>query len=350
MDLSIDQVVNLAVEARASDIHICAGIPIKLRVDGKLVSLNDRVLSEADCEEYAKMLTTQYEKIKEIGELDLSVGFPGGIRCRVNLYRERGSVSAAIRILNNNVPGMEELGLPVVINKLIELKQGLVLVTGQTGSGKSTTMAYMIDQINRTSAKHIVTFEEPIEYIHPPIQSVVNQREVGLDTRTLKDGLKAVLREDPDVILIGELRTLEEIEMALTIAETGHLVFATLHTNSAAETVDRVVDVFPAQQQTQVRMQLSMALRAVICQQLLPHICGKGRVLATEVMMMTPAIANLIREGKTPQIENCITTDLSIGSHLMDTSLIELFKKGKVSREDVLMAAHNQEFVRRSVR
>ena len=346
--LSMPEIIARAQKLRASDIHIVCGIPIRLRIDGKLQNLDDNVMAPEDCESYARDLTNHYDAIAEIGEQDLAIGFPDGTRCRVNLFRQQGYVSAAIRILNNHIPAFEELGLPAAVSRFTDFKQGIVLVTGETGSGKSTTLACLLDKINHTQGKHIITLEDPIEYIYTPDQCIINQREVGQDTRSYHDGLKSILREDPDVILIGEMRSLTTIETALIAAETGHLVFATLHTNSAADTVDRIVDVFPASQQAQVRMQLSMCLQAVVCQQLLPHLSGRGRVLATEVMTATPAIRNLIREGKTPQIANAIATSGTEGNHLMDSSLITLFKQRKISSDTAIKAAHDREYVKRS--
>ena len=346
--LSMPEIIARAQKLRASDIHIVCGIPIRLRIDGKLQNLDDNVMTAEDCEAYARDLSNHYDAIAEIGEQDLAIGFPDGTRCRVNLFRQQGYVSAAIRILNNHIPAFEELGLPAAVSRFTDFNQGIVLVTGETGSGKSTTLACLLDKINHTQGKHIITLEDPIEYIYTPDQCIINQREVGQDTRSYHDGLKSILREDPDVILIGEMRSLTTIETALIAAETGHLVFATLHTNSAADTVDRIVDVFPASQQAQIRMQLSMCLQAVVCQQLLPHLSGRGRVLATEVMTATPAIRNLIREGKTPQIANAIATSGAEGNHLMDSSLITLFKQRKISSDTAIKAAHDREYVKRS--
>ncbi|MDD5902000.1 MAG: PilT/PilU family type 4a pilus ATPase [Oscillospiraceae bacterium] len=345
---SLDEIITKAQELRASDIHIVCGIPIRVRIDGKLVSLDDNIMTHEDCVYYAKELSPNYDEIADIGEQDVALGFADGTRCRINLFRQQGSVSAAIRILNDHIPSFKELGLPLEVEQFTEFNQGIVLVTGETGSGKSTTLACLLDKINHTQSKHIITLEDPIEYIYHPDKCIINQREVGQDTRSFQDGLKSILREDPDVILVGEMRTFSTIETALIAAETGHLVFATLHTNSAADTIDRIVDVFPADQQTQVRMQLSMSLQAVICQQLLPHMSGMGRVLATEVMIANNAIRNLIREGKTPQIANSIATTAADGNHLMDSSLISLFKQRKISSEVAIRAAHDREYVRRS--
>ena len=346
--LTLDEIITKAQRLRASDIHIVCGIPIRVRVDGKLHNLDTNVMTAEDCESYARDLSNHYDEISHIGEQDLAVTFGEGIRCRVNLFRQQGYVSAAIRILNNHIPAFDELGLPPQIANFTDFNQGIVLVTGETGAGKSTTLACLLDKINHTQGKHIITLEDPIEYIYTPDQCIINQREVGQDTRSYADGLKSILREDPDVILIGEMRSLSTIETALIAAETGHLVFATLHTNSAADTVDRIVDVFPAEQQAQIRMQLSMCLQAVVCLQLLPHVSGRGRVLATEVMTATPAIRNLIREGKTPQIANAIATTGSEGNHLMDSSLITLYRQHKITSECAIKHAHDPDYVRRS--
>lgn len=345
---SLPEIITKAQRLRASDIHIVCGIPIRVRVDGRLNNLDTNIMTAQDCEEYAKEISNHYDDISHIGEQDLAIGFADGTRCRVNLFRQQGYVSAAIRILNNHIPAFEELGLPAAVANFTNFNQGIVLVTGETGSGKSTTLACLLDKINHTQNKHIITLEDPIEYIYASDQCIINQREVGQDTRSYADGLKAILREDPDVILIGEMRNYATIETALIAAETGHLVFATLHTNSAADTVDRIVDVFPAEQQHQIRMQLSMSLQAVVCQQLLPHMSGRGRVLATEVMIANGAIRNLIREGKTPQIGNAIATSGDMGNHLMDSSLISLYKQRKITSDMAIKHAHDPDYVRRS--
>lgn len=345
---TLPDIIAKAQHLRASDIHIVCGIPIRLRIDGKLHDLDNNIMTAEDCESYAREISNHYDEISHIGEQDLAIGFPDGTRCRVNLFRQQGYVSAAIRILNNHIPAFEELGLPHHVANFTDFNQGIVLITGETGSGKSTTLACLLDKINHTQGKHIITLEDPIEYVYTPDMCIINQREVGQDTRSYADGLKAILREDPDVILIGEMRSLATIETALIAAETGHLVFATLHTNSAADTVDRIVDVFPAEQQAQIRMQLSMTLQAVVCQQLLPHLSGRGRMLATEVMIVNGAIRNLIREGKTPQIANAIATSGSEGNHLMDSSLITLFKQRKITSDAAIKHAHDPDYVRRS--
>lgn len=347
---SIHQIISLAKARRASDIHIVCGQPIRIRVDGTLLNLDENVLTSADCEAYAREISPKYEQITQIGELDLALSTPDGTRCRVNLFRQQGLVSAAIRILNDHIPSYEELHLPAVAKTFADYNQGIVLVTGETGSGKSTTLACILDQINHAQRKHIITLEDPIEYIYAQDRCTINQREIGRDTRSFEDGMKAILREDPDVILIGEMRSLETIETALTAAETGHLVFATLHTNSASDAIDRIVDVFPSHQQTQIRIQLSMTLKAVLSQQLLPRFSGSGRILAYEVMQVNPAIRNLIREGKTPQIENVIATTAAEGNVTMDNTLIRLYNDNEISRDVARLAARNTDYVAKATR
>ena len=266
---------------------------------------------------------------------------------RANLYRQSGHISCALRILSDSIPELEKLGLPPAVAEFPALRRGIVLVTGETGSGKSTTLAAILRRINQTRQAHIITLEDPIEYIHAPDRCVIDQREVGRDTASYADGLRAILREDPDVILIGEMRDLTTIETALTAAETGHLVFATLHTNSAADSIDRMVDVFPAERQRQIRMQLSMTLQAVLTQQLLPR-REKGRVAACEVMVVSPAIRNLIREGKTPQIANAVATSADLGSITMDNAILRLYKDRLITAETARQAAHDPEYVRKN--
>ena len=346
---TIPELVKSAQSLRASDVHIVCGIPVRIRIDGRLHDFDKNILTQEDCEHYCRQLSKRYDAIAEIGEQDLAVSMPDGTRCRVAIYRQQGNVSAAIRILNDHIPSFNELGLPQTVHKFTEFKQGIVLVTGETGSGKSTTLACLLDKINHTQNKHIITLEDPIEYIYKPDMCIVNQREIGMDTESFQKGLTSLLRADPDVILVGEMRDLATIEAALMAAETGHLVFATLHTNSAADTVDRIVDVFPTDQQEQIRVQLSMSIQAVLCQQLLPHMSGTGRVLATEVMLVNPAIRNLIREGKSFQIPNIITTTAAEGNHLMDTSLVQLHRQHKISTDVMFRASHDREYIQRAM-
>ena len=330
----IHEIIALAVEKGASDVHLICGLPVKCRIDGSICTLDGQTLTPEDCERYARALAGErYDAITQIGQLDFAASFAGGVRTRVNLFRQQGSVSAAIRILADRIPELEELGLPPVVESFAEYRSGIVLVTGETGSGKSTTLAAMLDRINRTRSGHIITLEDPIEYVYTPDRCIINQREIGKDTESYPAGLRAILREDPDVILIGEMRDLETIDTALTAAETGHLVFATLHTGSAAESVDRMVNVFPEGRQRQIRMQVSTSLRAVLSQQLLPCKSGRGRAAACEVMVVNSAIRNLIREDKTPQIDSFITMNGQSGCITMDAALQQLVKNGTISRQ-----------------
>lgn len=332
-DRMVTDFVKKAFEDGASDIHLVCNLTPRYRIDGSIREMSHQVLTPSQCQEMAKNLAgARFEEGKQAGELDLSQTI-AGLRCRLNLFLQQGEWSMAIRLLSDKIPDIKSLGLPSVAEELPLYNQGLVLITGETGSGKSTTLAAVLNQINLHQAKHILTLEDPIEYIYKPEKCVINQREIGKDTKSFAAGLRAALREDPDVILVGEMRDLETIETALTAAETGHLVFGTVHTNSAADSVDRIVDVFPAERQQQIRLQLSMTLKAVLSQQLLPKKSGTGRVLACEVMKTDGAIRNLIREGKTPQIYNSIQTTGNIGNILMDKALQNLYAEGLISRE-----------------
>ncbi len=343
--MRIETLIEQAAGLKASDLHLVFGLPPKVRLDGEMTDLPDCApLSDEDCERLAQELLGR--PMPPSGEKDLSLEVAGR-RVRANLFRQSGHVSAALRLLADQIPELDSLGLPPAVQTLPELQRGIVLVTGETGSGKSTTLAAMLRRINETRRDHIITLEDPIEYIHTPIRCLINQREIGRDTVSYAEGLRAILREDPDVILIGEMRDLVTIETALTAAETGHLVFATLHTNSAADSIDRVVDVFPAERQRQIRMQLSMTLQAVLSQQLLPR-QGGGRVAACELMMMSNAIRNLIREGKTPQIANAVATSAELGSITMDNALIRLYREKKITAEAACQAAHDADYVRKS--
>ena len=331
--MTITQLIEKARSVRASDIHLVCGLTPRCRVDGSIRELDEVRLDAEQCEAYAReMAGDGFDTLVRVGELDLARTF-AGVRCRLNLFRQQGAWSAAIRLLNEHIPDLAELGLPKAAAEFPDYSQGLVLITGETGSGKSTTLAAVLGQINKTQYKHILTLEDPVEYVYTPDKCVINQREIGRDTQSFAAGLRAALREDPDVILVGEMRDLETIETALTAAETGHLVFGTVHTNSAADSIDRIVDVFPAARQQQIRLQLSMSLRAVLSQQLLPRASGSGRVLACEVMKTDGAIRNLIREGKTPQIVNSIQTTGGIGNILMERALQNLLNTGTISRE-----------------
>lgn len=342
--MDLEELIYAAYQANASDIHIVCGLPIKCRIDGRIQSLTSEPLTHYDCEMYAEALAgAEYECMKEIGEIDTARSFQCGIRTRINIFRQRGSVSIAIRILADHIPELEELYLPPVISEFPQYRSGIVLITGETGSGKSTTLAALLNRINHTRQDHIITLEDPIEYVYTADRCIINQREIGRDTRSYADGLRSILREDPDVILIGEMRDLATIETALTAAETGHLVFATLHTNSAADSIDRMVSVFPDGQQKQIRLQLSTTLRAVVSQQFLPRAGRGGRVVACEIMVVNSAIKNLIREGKTPQIDSYISMNAQNGSITMDNTLQKMVKDGMISKETALEHCRDRE-------
>ena len=322
------------LRSRASDLHLTSNAPPMLRVDGGLKPVDDSVVWNAERVRSAlyTLLTEQQKQVFERElELDFAYTVTANARFRVNFYQQRSAVGAAFRLIPTEIKPLEALGVPDTVAEFSKLARGLVLVTGPTGSGKSTTLAALIDLVNRTRADHIVTVEDPIEFIHGNHRSLVNQREVGHDTHSFAAALKHVLRQDPDVILVGELRDLETISVALTAAETGHLVFATLHTQDAAQTIDRIIDVFPPHQQGQVRAQLAATLQGVVCQTLVKRTSGKGRVVATEVLVSTPAIANLIREGKTYQIASAMQGGRDRGMFTMDQHLAELVDAGKIS-------------------
>ena len=345
-----NDIVLEARHRRASDIHMVCGQPLRFRVDGSLTNFDDHVLTPADCESMGRELCgEQFSEIEKMGEIDLARSFAGHIRCRINAFRQQGCVSAAVRLLSSQIPVLENLGLPESVYQFVDYPRGIVLVTGETGSGKSTTMAAMLDRINHSRNEHIITLEDPIEYVYAQDRCTINQREIGRDTASYASGLRSILREDPDVILIGELRDLETIETALTAAETGHLVFATVHTNSAADTVDRLVSLFPSEKQQQIRLQLSTTLCAALAQQLLPRKSGEGRVLACEVLIANTAIRSLIREGKTSQINNAIATSAADGNISMDTALIRLVKNNSISAETAVRAAHDAGYVNKSL-
>jgi len=329
----------------ASDLHITVGVPPIIRVNGNLETLCDERYTAEDTKAVVSsiMSQNQLKVLEEKGQVDYSYSIPGKGRFRVNAYKQRGSYSMACRVVGTQIPSLQELHLPEIVHSLTQLNKGLVLITGPTGSGKTTTLASMIDIINHQRSCHILTLEDPIEYLHKHNKSMVNQREIGYDTKDYGAGLRAALRQDPDVILIGEMRDLETISIALTAAETGHLVFSTLHTVGTAKTIDRIIDVFPPHQQQQVRVQLSTVLQGVISQQLIPREDQKGRIVALEVMLANPAIRNLIREGKTHQINSIIQMSGKIGMVSMDSYLIDLLNKGKISKENALFYSLDQE-------
>ncbi len=344
---TIDGLVAQARQDGASDIHLICGLPPKYRKDGEIEDMSDIVLDEAECTRLSKELAGDaYDSFCENGELDLAGSYAGS-RCRVHIFKQQGIASVALRLLREEIPQLENLGLPPAALDLPNQHKGIVLVTGETGSGKSTTLAAMIDFVNHHRKAHIVTLEDPVEYIYKPDLCAINQREVGKDTKSFSEGLRASLREDPNVILIGEMRDKDTIETAITAAETGHLVFGTLHTGSASDAVDRIVQVFPEAMQTQIRLQLSMCLQAVLTQQLVPKI-GGGRCLACELMIVTDAIRNLIRSGNTPQIANTVATSSAIGGQTMDQALVRLVRSGQISRDTAVQFAHDREFIKKN--
>ncbi len=343
-DVHIDDILRMAIERKASDIHLTSSLPPMIRLDGELQPLPFETLTPEHCRRlvYDTLHDEQIQKFEQTHELDFGYGVTNLSRFRFNVYMQRGSVAGALRAIPTKIPAFDELGLPTVIREIGKRHSGLVLVTGPTGSGKSTTIASMIDDINENRTSHIMTIEDPIEYLHSHKKCMVNQRELHADTFTFHNALRAVLREDPDIILVGELRDLETIEAALTLAETGHLVFGTLHTRNAPSTIDRIVDVFSADQQAQIRVLLGNTLEGVVSQQLLPRL-GGGRVASIEIMLGTPAIKNLIREGKTHQMYSSIETSAQIGMQTMDRSLAEIFRQGLCSYEECLMRAVDKE-------
>lgn len=338
MLMEIENLLKTALEMGASDLHITVGKAPVLRIYGELQEMNMDKLDAIQTEKLARACLDdeKYETYRSMGETDASLSIPGLARFRINVYRQRGSAAIAIRILASQIPTMEDLHLPSGVKNLCSLREGLVLVTGPTGSGKSTTVASMLNEINMVRAAHIITLEDPIEYLFRHGKSIINQREIGHDSKSYQSALKAALREDPDVIFVGEMRDLETISIAITAAETGHLVLSTLHTLGAAKTVDRLIDVFPPHQQQQVRVQISMTLKAVISQRLIPETDGDGRLAAVELMMVTPAISNLIREGKTSNINMAIQTGGALGMQLLDKAIADLYRMHRVSREDAM--------------
>ncbi|OSB08363.1 type IV pilus twitching motility protein PilT [Paraclostridium bifermentans] len=349
MDI-FDILIN-ASDLGASDVHINSKCEPIARVNGKFIKISNELLSKSDTEKMANELieTQKLNEVKELGEYDFSISIKNLYRFRVNIYKQQDSYAIAARIINSKIPDLETLGLPNVVKEFVKKENGLVLVTGPTGSGKSTTLASILDSINKNFQKHIITLEDPIEYIYNRKNSIISQREIGKDTKNFKSGLKSVLRQDPDVILIGEIRDEETLATALTAAETGHLVFSTLHTIGAAQTIDRIIDMFQANQQNQIRMQLSSVCEGIISQQLIPNINNEGMVVATEVMVSTSAIKNLIRDSKTHQISNIIQTGSKNGMQLMDQDLVNLFKRRKISKESVINRCIDLEYTKRLI-
>ncbi|MEQ8764901.1 MAG: type IV pilus twitching motility protein PilT [Planctomycetota bacterium] len=351
--VSIEELLNVMIQRGGSDLHISASSPPKIRIDGKLVNTEYGVLSSELTQKliYSILSSDQVAKFEKNLELDFAFSVRNIGRFRTNVFMQRGSVASVMRMIPTTVKSFEDLGLPVkVCQNLCQIPKGLVLVTGATGSGKSTTLAAMVDHINQSRNCHVVTIEDPIEFVHSNKNSLFNQREIGADTRNFGNALRSVLRQDPDVILIGEMRDAETIESALTLAETGHLTFATLHTSDAVQTINRIVDVFPAHQQAQIRTQLSFSLQAVFCQQLLPRAGGKGRVMACEVLIANTAVRSLIRDDKAHQINSIIQTGAKLGMKTMNQTLYDLYAANLVSYDDALARSNDQEDLKRMFR
>lgn len=347
--LDMAELLRLMVEKKASDLHIVYGAPPMLRVDGHMTPTNFPKLTSDVCQRlvYSLLTDTQKQRFESMSELDVSFGIKNIGRVRMNVFRQRGVVGAALRAIPQKVQSLEELGLPPITFDILKIPKGLVLVTGPTGSGKSTSLAAMIDHLNEHQSGHIVTIEDPIEFIHTHKKSIINQREVGADTTSFGQALKYVLRQDPDIILIGEMRDIETIQAAVNIAETGHLVLATLHTTDAIQSINRIIDVFPPHQQAQVRAQLSFVLQAVFSQQLLPRLSGVGRILAAEVLIATPAIRNLIREEKIEQIIIAMQTGAKYGMQTMNMSLYDLYVRQQISNQEALAASTDPDDLKR---
>ncbi|MBI2848991.1 MAG: type IV pilus twitching motility protein PilT [Chloroflexi bacterium] len=348
--MNIDELLQIMVAKKASDLHLKVPALPTLRLRGELYPMQDRSpLAPADVQDAFEAITTdsQRERFKEEMEIDLAYSIPGVARFRVNASLQRGTIALAFRVIPFQVVGVEELGLPEVCKNLALKPRGLVLVTGPTGSGKSTTLAAMIDYLNERESRHVVTIEDPIEFLHQDKRCVIAQRELGGDTHSFANALKHVLRQDPDVILIGEMRDVDTIAVAITAAETGHLVLATLHTTSASQTVDRIIDVFPPAQQQQIRMQLSLVLEGILCQILLPTADGQGRVVAVEVLLANPAVRNLIREAKTHQIPTIMQLSAQMGMQTLDQALASVVRRGIVTREEAMARAANSDELRK---
>lgn len=354
VDFNLTDILVKAKAAKASDVHLVTGVSPYIRIDGHLTKYSEYpIMSSADIIRLVSPYLNE-DEFKELGksimELDTSFGIKGLGRFRVNLYHQRGSISVAIRILSDRIPSFSELGVPEILAEISLKPRGLILITGPTGSGKSTTLASIVNYINFNRSCHILTIEDPIEYLHHHGKGIVNQREVGKDTSSFPRALRAALREDPDVIMVGEMRDLESISSVITLAETGHLVLATVHTNNSSQTIDRLIDVFPSTQQNQIRFQLSEVLECIVSQLLLPNANGKGRVLVTEVLVATQAVRNLIREGRTNQLQTVIQTGGEFKMHTMDQDLIRLVLAGRITQKDSLGFAFNKKEMERILR
>jgi twitching motility protein PilT len=347
----IEELLRIASEAKASDLHITVGVPPKMRINGELVTMDMERMMPPDTEAIIDQVMNDFQRKKfdELGEWDMSFSVPDLGRYRVNAYRQRGTAAAAFRVVGTKIPAPEVLGVPPSVVDLYSRKRGLVLVTGPTGSGKSTTLAAIIDKVNSMRDCHVITLEDPIEYLHRHQKAMVNQREIGIDSMSYANALRASLREDPDVILVGEMRDFETISVAITAAETGHLVLSTLHTIGAASTVDRVIDVFPPHQQQQIRIQLANVIEAVVSQQLIPTADGKGRAAAFEVMHANHAVRNLIREGKSHQLVSVMQTNRKLGMITMDDAISQLYFEGKITRDQAVVFAVDPDGMERKI-
>ncbi|MCP5461578.1 MAG: type IV pilus twitching motility protein PilT [bacterium] len=345
--MEIQELLEIAIEEDASDIHLTVGKPPTLRIDGRLVSLDGRVLESDDTKNYMKSITSDAHQqlIREVGGTDFGFAYGDMARFRVSVFKQKGSFGMVLRLIPSRLRSLDDIGLPSMVKEHLFKPRGLILITGPTGSGKTSTLATMIDVINNESDSHILTIEDPIEYYHTHKRGVVNQREIGVDVQSFSEALKRGLRQDPDVILVGEMRDLETMEAAITAAETGHLVFATLHTTGAAQTIDRIIDAFPTNQQEQIRSQLSVSVEMVISQQLMPTLSGKGRIAAFELLVTTPSIQNLIRENKTYRITSDLQTGGKFGMQTLDMCLLKLFSEEKISYESMINKCNDQEWI-----
>jgi len=351
----IEKYLEAVIVNKGSDLHISCGEPPVIRVDGVLHRINSAPLTVEEVENllFPMLTKDQKRRLEQNWELDFSYGVKNLSRFRVNIYKDKGNYAAAFRVVQTEIPNFKELGLSETVRQIAHRPRGLILVTGPTGSGKSTTLASIIDYINETRAEHILTIEDPIEFIHSSKKSLVHQRELGLDTHSFSNALKSALREDPDIILVGEMRDLETIKLAITAAETGHLVLGTLHTSSAGQTIDRIIDAFPEEQQRQVRVQLSNSLVAVFAQTLVPKLQPdgrkKGRVCAQEIMVVTPAISNLIREAKIAQIYSVLQTSVNLGMQTLEMALKDLYKKNLITLEDALQKSSRPDELKKAI-
>ncbi len=345
--MEIQELLQLAIDEDASDIHLTVGKPPTIRIDGKLVGMEAGVLEEEDLKNYIKSITSDAHQqlLREQGGTDFGFAYGDMARFRVSVFRQKGYYGLVLRLIPSRIRTLEEIGISPIIKEYLFKPRGLILVTGPTGSGKTSTLASMIDLINTQSDAHILTIEDPIEYYHEHKKGIVNQREVGVDVPSFAEAIKRGLRQDPDVILVGEMRDLETMEAAVTAAETGHLVFATLHTTGAAQTIDRIIDAFPTNQQEQIRSQLSVCVELIISQQLMPHLSGKGRIAAFEILVSTPSIQNLIRDNKTYRITSDLQTGGKYGMQTLDACLLELFKAQDISYENLISKCNDAEWV-----